>query len=1288
MSNPKLYLPITITTPKNDYLNISNQNKVNYYYKPESIISNYHQFKKNQLNNNYNYINSSQGYNNSYSQNNQERRHNTSNSGNFLYSNFKQYKYLNSEFINLRNSIYQLNEKIKEKDNIIFSLERELDLISSKNNYEKSKSFSTRRNQYIYRSKNLNNIKENEKSKIKNNDNEMKYISSNVNNNTINHRNEKYLSIPNSSTQYIDKNFEINNTITPFYVPLNRINNNSTNKQIILDDKDYKIQPNFHSFRGNKNNISSNSRINESIQQGKIENTNEKSNQIYKKFYPITLSYNNNINEFYRNSYGNKNYESDIINNIFKQYMKKRDEINHSKYEIKTTILTGNEKGKNEKSLTIDELVHKKNKTKTLKTSLSHSKKHIIKENDKFNSNIKLTKTPLNLKSNLDYVKNIKKNFKDNDNLKDKENHKSKSKNKSNKEINHWIKNKNNNIQRSTKNEKKNNKAKTPNSRTLQEKKTNKKLIKPKTYKTLELMKNQMMNEHNLNKNINNKKVYSKEKTKINIDSFNNNGKVNTDIQKEEKKSLHKLNDEKNRSRNTKNIKNINSNITGNIPSKFDSFENNKKEKQNSNKGEKVINLKSRLLDKMIEINVNKDNYKNEQINKNINTKNNIMTENPTINIKKENKIYCSKEKENNLQNNKLIKEIQEENKNFNKEKLELKEKSKELKINNNKNSNQKHKKLDNLDPHENIEKNPEIKIEENNSEELSIEFDIESKSYLSNSINNPVFSDDENLETPKNLKEIIIHQEKRNEQNKYNIESKKEDYYLKNNSNNKIENNNDSFNSLSNSNLILTFNKQKEFYKPNEKRPSSITLIDRKNSEFMSEKTLNEIQLTVNDLESPIHDKYDYSKKQKDLFFNKVSLNILPKRNSNYSNNKNNYRDFLSYTITENEQYLNEKLQKQGKNRNNINNIHKYSTDINRIQSSIDEKIFSKSYDDYKYPLDDNNDKTHKKCFINEKKLSFLGHFKYNIKYNCNEKLQFTSSSSNLTKFFFNNYLFSIFDENRIIVFNTITKTFLINEFIDESYSKFKLNYFSKGSLLLNGNDSLYIVTGNNFDMLYQYEPYKNIMRLLGKFKNNHINGGLLINSNIIYCLTGNFNNKVEKFNIKEKQFIENKENMKVERSEASYIIINKKYIFSFFGFNVIQNKYINSIEFSELNSNMNWKFIDILNNFNNSILELKGHCIINHNKNDHFLILGGYNVKKNPNEYIIKCEINLNEKEICILNLEKKFETILNKETYLFSYFFENDNLSNEKYIFDRKNNIHYFNTSQIKRDIFYLE
>jgi hypothetical protein len=39
--------------------------------------------------------------------------------------------------------------------------------------------------------------------------------------------------------------------------------------------------------------------------------------------------------------------------------MKKRDEINNSKNAIKNIILNGNEKDKNEKSLTIDELKKK-----------------------------------------------------------------------------------------------------------------------------------------------------------------------------------------------------------------------------------------------------------------------------------------------------------------------------------------------------------------------------------------------------------------------------------------------------------------------------------------------------------------------------------------------------------------------------------------------------------------------------------------------------------------------------------------------------------------------------------------------------------------------------------------------------------------------------------------------------------------------------------------------------------------------------------------------------------------
>jgi predicted transcriptional regulator len=111
MSNPKLYLPNTNKTPKNYYYYLSNQNKLNYYINPESNITYYHQIN-NQSNINYNYINSSQAFN-SYQNKNQQRRHNTSNSGDFLYSNYKQYNYLNTEFINLRNSINELNEKIK-----------------------------------------------------------------------------------------------------------------------------------------------------------------------------------------------------------------------------------------------------------------------------------------------------------------------------------------------------------------------------------------------------------------------------------------------------------------------------------------------------------------------------------------------------------------------------------------------------------------------------------------------------------------------------------------------------------------------------------------------------------------------------------------------------------------------------------------------------------------------------------------------------------------------------------------------------------------------------------------------------------------------------------------------------------------------------------------------------------------------------------------------------------------------------------------------------------------------
>ena len=611
MSNQKLFFPHTIRTPINDYFNLANQNKVNHYNKPESVIS-FHQIK-NQLNNDYNYINSSQIYNFN-DEKNQERGHCISNSGDFLNNNYKQYNFFNSQFMYLKNSINELNKKIKEKDNIILSLERQLDLISAKNNNEKSKSLPNKRDDNKNSGKYLNNIKEEEKT-INNKNN----IQLNLKNENVNYRKGKNKTISNSSILYVDKNLEKNQKIKPFYISINR-NDNLTNNNIIIDNKNYKIQTNINSFRGN-NKISLNSRINETIQQGKkIGNNNENSNQIYKNFNPISLSYKYNREEFFKNLYGSKIYESNIINNIFKQYMKKRDEINNSKNAIKNIILNGNEKDKNEKSLTIDELKKKRNKEKFLKKSLSHNKKHRIIENEKFTSNLNLTKSPLNLKSNFGNAKN------NNDNKKDKENHNCKSNNKNNKEINNMSKNKSN-IKSISKKEK-NNKAKTPNSRTLKEKKSNQKLIRPKTYKTLELMKYQLMNELNLKKNIENKKIVDKkEKNKNNIDSFNNIRLINDNILKEEKKSLYQLNNDKNHSGNSQKNKNNQSKITDNIPSIFDSLENHKKEKQNIYKDEGIINLQYQSCDKIKEIKINEDNFNNDNDNiiNNVNTNNNIM---------------------------------------------------------------------------------------------------------------------------------------------------------------------------------------------------------------------------------------------------------------------------------------------------------------------------------------------------------------------------------------------------------------------------------------------------------------------------------------------------------------------------------------------------------------------------------------------------------------------------------------------------------------------------------------
>ena len=243
---------------------------------------------------------------------------------------------------------------------------------------------------------------------------------------------------------------------------------------------------------------------------------------------------------------------------------------------------------------------------------------------------------------------------------------------------------------------------------------------------------------------------------------------------------------------------------------------------------------------------------------------------------------------------------------------------------------------------------------------------------------------------------------------------------------------------------------------------------------------------------------------------------------------------------------------------------------------------------------------------------------------------------------------------------------------------------------------------------MFYKYNPYMNNMKFIGKLNYNHVFGGLCINSKKeIFCLSGNFNKKIEKYDNKLNIWLNNKEEMNFERSESSFIFINDKYIFSFFGYNVIQNKYLNSIEFCDVsNENMKWNLIPNIINENNFCTDIKGHSIIKNDKNNilifggfngrnnkanNILIFGGYNGRNNKaNNLFIEANIDLENNKIILDEAKENFSLIPNNKIYNFSYYNEINFVNNNQdlYLFDRKNNIILFNIDKNKMDIFYLD
>ena len=217
---------------------------------------------------------------------------------------------------------------------------------------------------------------------------------------------------------------------------------------------------------------------------------------------------------------------------------------------------------------------------------------------------------------------------------------------------------------------------------------------------------------------------------------------------------------------------------------------------------------------------------------------------------------------------------------------------------------------------------------------------------------------------------------------------------------------------------------------------------------------------------------------------------------------------------------------------------------------------------------------------------------------------------------------IYPLSNSQKLLSFDMNTRKYSFKNINKSKNDNFSRNYSESfnpedsqfNSIFLFYNNMLYIITGKNSDIFYQYDPIKNEFKQLCKLKNNHANGVLLVYENKIFCLSGKYNKKVEIYLKEKNEWIEFNE-MNIERSCFSACIIQNKFIFSLFGYSTPSNKYLDTIEFCDISdynnySYMNkctWKYL-LYKNENKLNLNICGFVSMNY-KNEKIIIFGGIN-------------------------------------------------------------------------------
>ena len=389
----------------------------------------------------------------------------------------------------------------------------------------------------------------------------------------------------------------------------------------------------------------------------------------------------------------------------------------------------------------------------------------------------------------------------------------------------------------------------------------------------------------------------------------------------------------------------------------------------------------------------------------------------------------------------------------------------------------------------------------------------------------------------------------------------------------------------------------------------------------------------------------------------NKFNVQI-ENRFSFINNENNNNIIFLKKIIYKQNNNIKELIEQNKKLMDKIKNMNEENKAILEVINSLKNEI--------------NNKNINHENYINSKKY-IQG--KYYTEPNENNNL--IKIKENILKS--KNIIYCLYDNNNLLSYDFLNNKFKLNKILNENFHDNFNKELNKLYLYNKKDNKIYIIAGINNDLFFIYDINKNKMNLYSKLKNNHMFGSLLLlskNNNKkekLLCLSGKYNKKVEIYN-EENDTWNDKiiEEMPEERCNACYLELNNNYIYGFYGYNFILNKYLNDIIYYDYNNNKWNKILE--NSLNKNINGIQNHFCYKNDKNNLIHILGG---DSNYNKIII--DLDKNE----VIKIEENKEN-QDKEKYLFNNNCINNINNNFITIFDNNYNVHLINIVSNEKEI----